>query len=612
MKRFAMMLGLAMALVSVAMGADTFESRIGSVKVGPVNDAGAIQFPYIIWGGEVPLFMANGGLTTTKDSDFGKAGLKLKLVAGDDFQSQVKDYLSGKSPFLRCTLGMAAQASQVLNRDPATKPVMFMQLTWSAGDHLVARDTVKNLNSLKGKKICIQTGGPHLTLVDDSLKAVGLTWNDITVVWAKNLTGPDSPAEMIKKDPSIDIAGVITPDMIGLCSGIDQTGTGAEGTLKGGHVVNSTASMSHSIADVFFVRKDYFDSHRDQVQAIVVGYLKATEQLMELKKVYDDGKGNSPQYMATLKMAQDIYGSKVLPTLEADAHGLVVDATFVRIPGNEAFFDDPTNLSGYEAKTNSALDMAATLGLITEKTSFAKADWDYKKISEAVGVKYNKPTFATGRVKAEVTDFTKDLDTNTIFSFEIKFEPEQTKFDINAYASQFQRVLEAQSNFGNAVILIRGHSDSTLALQNFFWAAQAKGLITGSKGNYKFNGKPLDLTDTSLVVNAIQSENFAGLTRVNKEGKTVEIDDPKSTVASALSLSKSRVENVKVSLEQYAKSKMYMVDFSQIQLQPVGIAEPINPQPRNMQQAKENMRVEFRVIRVSAEVLKEGDFEFDK
>jgi hypothetical protein len=370
--------------------------------------------------------------------------------------------------------------------------------------------------------------------------------------------------------------------------------------------------MSHSIADVYLVRKDYYEKNRAEVQNFVVGYLKATEQLMEWKKTYSDGKGKSPQYMAALKMSQDIYGKEVLPTLENDAHGLVSDAVFVRIPGNEAFFEDPTNLSGFEKKTSSALEMASNLGLISNRYGFEKAGWDFQEISTKVGVAYAKPVYATNRVKAEVTDFTQDLDTNTIFSFDVMFEPEQDTFNIETYAADLQRVMTAQANFGNAIIMIRAHSDPTMALQNFFWAAKAKGLITGESGNLKFNGKPLDLTETESVIAAIQSENLAGQTRVDKAGKTVTIDDPKTTVASALNLSKTRAENGKKALQDYANKKMYPLDLSLIQPQGVGIAEPIKAKPKNMGEARQNMRLEFRVIRVPAEVIKEGDFEFDK
>lgn len=604
-------LALAMCLPTAVM-AETFDAQLGKVEVAHVDQRGAIQVPFIIWGGDVATFVANGGLTTTKDSIYQKSGLNLKLVPGDDFHAQVKNYLEGKSPYLRCTVGMASLASEVLNRDRRTKPVVIMQMTWSAGDHIVGRDTVKNLNNLKGKKVCLQKGGPHLTLIDDSLKAAGLRWDDITVVWAKNLTGPDSPSEIFKKDSSIDACCVISPDMIGLCSGLDQTGSGAEGTVKGSHVVNSTASMSHSIADVYIVRWDYYNDHRDEVEKFVAGYLKSTEQLLEWKTKYDDGKGKSPEYVKALTMAQTIYGKEVLPTIENDAHGLVSDASFVRIPGNEAFFDDPNNLSGFDNKTASALDMSKGLGMLTERYGFQKPDWDYKKLSDMAGVKYIKPVFATGRVKGEITDFTKDLDANTIFSFDIKFEPEQTTFNVDTYAADFQRVAESQATFGNALFLIRGHSDPTLALQNFFWAAQAKGLITGTSGNYKFSGVPLDMNNTESVVNLIQANNFNNLQRINKEGNKVVVDDPKSTVAAAVQLSQVRAENVRKALQEFSKARKYAFDISQVQPQGVGVSEPIVARPKNIGDAKKNMRVEVRVIRVKAEALKEGDFEFDK
>jgi hypothetical protein len=590
----------------------TFESLVGKVDVGPVVNAPATQLPYITWGGDVSTFVANGGLNTTPQSIYGKSGLNFKMVAGDDFQQQVRDYISGKSPYLRGTYHMVALASEMMNKDPRTKPVMVMQLTWSLGDHLVGREAIKTINNLKGKKICLQQGGPHIGLVDDSLKAAGLKWEDITVVWAKNLTGPDSPAEMFRKDPSIDACCVISPDMIGLTSGLEAIGSGGEGTVKGAHVVNSTASMSRSIADVYIVRSDYFSTNKDKVEKFVVGYLKATEELLKAKEAYKDGRGNSPSYVAALKMAQTIYGKEVLPTIEEDAHGLVSDANFVRIPGNEVFFNDPNNLTGFAARQTATLELAANLGYVTQKLGFAKADWDYKKISEEVGVSYVPPVYATGRIKAEVADFGKDLDSNTIFSFEIKFEPEQTTFPAETYAADFKRYLESASTFANAAVIIEGHSDPTLALQHFFWAAKAKGLVTGEPGNYKFRGKPLDLADTGSVIDAIQTEQLSGQKRKDSAGNVIEIPDPKSTVAAALTLSRSRAEAVRKAIESFAKNSKVQVDMSQALPQGVGIASPVNPRPRDMRQAGENMRVVFRVVRVKAEAISPDDFNFDK
>ena len=126
--------------------------------------------PFIFWGGDVATFVANGGLETTKDSILARQGLNVKLTPGDDFDQQVKDYLDNKSPFLRGTLSMLGQASDKLNAKPETKPVVFLQLTWSAGDHLVGRSDFKTLNDLKGKKIALQKGGPHVGMLNDILR----------------------------------------------------------------------------------------------------------------------------------------------------------------------------------------------------------------------------------------------------------------------------------------------------------------------------------------------------------------------------------------------------------------------------------------------------------
>lgn len=612
MRRLLALMSLAVLCCQPVFAQQSFKTLVGDVQVGPVQAGPTTQLPFIIWGGDVATLQANGGLETTPQSVFGQAGLKFKMVHGDDFVQQVRDYMSGKSPYLRGTSRMFGAASEVLNSDPRTKPVMILQLTFSQGDHLVGRADIRTLNDLKGKKVCLQGPGPHLDLMDDALAAAGLAWTDIQIVWAKNLTGPDSPPEMFRKDPTIAACCVISPDMLGLTGGLDQKGTGAEGTVVGAHVVVSTAQMNRSIVDSYVCRQDYFDANKSQVEKFVIGYLKSCEDLMAAKKLYNDGKGQSPVYVSALKMAQQVWGEKVLPTIEVDAHGLVCDANFVRIPGNEIFFDDPNNLVGFQPKMDSALAMAVNLGYAQQKMGFAKAGWDYKKISEAVGVNYVQPVYATGRIKAEVTDFGTDLEDDTIFTFEIKFEPEQMDFPVATYAADFQRFAKSSATFGNAAILIVGHADPTLALQQFFWAAKAKGLITGEAGNYRFNGQLLDLNNTDAVIQAIQMENLAGQKRVNREGKMEEIPDPKRTVAAALTLSKSRADVVKTAIETYCKQNGYNIDLSQALTHGVGVADPVNPKPSNMAQAKENMRVVFRVVKVKAEALNEADFNFDK
>ena len=159
-----------------------FLDLVGGGPVGPAPSQTSIQTPYITWGGDMATFYANGGLTTKAGSLFQKQGLNLRLVAGDDFVQQVRDYRAGKSPFLRGTFHMIGLASEVIGADPRTKGVVILQMTWSAGDHMIARANVKTVSDLKGKTVALQQGGPHVGMLDDVLKSARLTWNDVKVV----------------------------------------------------------------------------------------------------------------------------------------------------------------------------------------------------------------------------------------------------------------------------------------------------------------------------------------------------------------------------------------------------------------------------------------------
>ena len=172
------------------------------------------------------------------------------------------------------------------------------------------------------------------------------------------------------------------------------------------------------------------------------------------------------------------------------------------------------------------------------------------------------------------------------------------------YAAEFNRVIETADKFGNAVIAIRGHADPTKTLVDLVKAGLTKGTLkrSGSRGNYSYslNGRSLSLDDTERLLESIGKGDFDGVDDYN----------PRRTMQAALNLSRKRAEAVKSSVIAYAKGKGIAVDLSQIQPQGVGIAEPFISKPRSVVEAEQNMRVEFRVIRVSAEVTQESDFDF--
>ncbi len=397
MKRNVRLLATLICLIGLRSGwaQESFSQLIGTVNVQPVQPGSVVSIPYLTWGGDVATFMANGGLETQPGSVYDSLGLKLKLTAGDDFPAQVKDYLSGKTPFLRGTMRMLGQASEVIGRDPRTKPVVILQLSWSAGDHIVSRENLKTLNDLRredGKvRIACQQGGPHVGLLYDSLDAAKIGRDEVEIVWVSDLTGANGPAEAFRKDASIDACCVITPDMIGLTGGYDSTGSGAEGTVKGANVLNSTRDMSRSIADVYAVRADWWQDHADFVTKFVAGYLKSTQQLVGLRREFEQSQRMSDEYRRVLTMAQNIFGQDVLPTLEVDGHGLLLDCGFVGLPGQISFFEDRGNLSGFEAKMSAALDLATSWGYAKFRSGFEPPTLDYQQIAKLAGLKYERP-----------------------------------------------------------------------------------------------------------------------------------------------------------------------------------------------------------------------------
>lgn len=605
-----MAVGLLALPISPLAAQELFSKIVGPVAIKSVAPQDPLHVPFITWGGDVATFHANGGLDTKPNSIFSKQGLKIKLSPGDDFVGQVRDYMSGKTPFLRGTFRMLGQASEVIGSDPRTKPVVVLQLSWSGGDHIVARENLKTLNDLKqdGKKVRVacQQGGPHVGLLYDALAAASLTKDDIEIVFVPDLTGEKGAAEAFRKDATIDACCVITPDMLGLTGGLDAAGTGAEGTVLKAHVLVSTQNMSRSIADVYAVRADWFKANRPTVEKFVAGYLKATEDVMKMRDDFEKTQRLSPEYRSLLGMSQQIFGEEVVPTLEVDAHGLLLDCRFVGLPGQIAFFEQKGNLNGFDKKLESALDLATSWGYAKTRNGFAPAGFDYKQLAASAGVKYAVPEAVVSGESLEMFPG-DDLATGTIVSFTISFEPNQTDFSVDRYGAEFNRALQSASTFGGAAVVIRGHADPTKTLVNLLKSGMQKGVITrtGQSGSYAYfmktaeGNRKLDLDNTKALMELIQSGAFEGTP-----------DSPLQTMQAALNLSLRRAEEVKEAVVAYAKSREINVNVTQLAPVGAGIAEPVISKPSTIEEAKQNMRVEFRIVKVNPETLNATDFDF--
>jgi hypothetical protein len=377
--------------------------------------------------------------------------------------------------------------------------------------------------------------------------------------------------------------------------------------------------MSQSIADVYAVRSDWFRQNKALVEKIVAGYLLATEEVVGMRDEFESSKRMSPKYRSVLSMAQSIFGKDVLPTLELDAHGLLLDCRFARLPGQIAFFSGyvdaqgvrRTNPNGFEAKMNAALDLASGWGYAESgnRFGFDPPGFDYRQLASLATLKYVEPklegrfdnvavrggelTVGEGGVGAV------EIDANTIFSFEITYPPNEREFYIDRYGAEFRRAIESSSTFGDAVVVIRGHSDPSLTLINLLKAGLKQNVLKRVGGKYYHRGRPLDLSRTEEIVELI---NRGGI-------KGDDDADPRVTMQAALNLSHDRANTVKDVIVNLAAEQGVSLDVTQLQPIGVGIAEPVVPVPKSVDDAAPNRRVEFRIVKIPSEAIKKEDFD---
>ncbi len=542
----------ALAQVDYVDPVKPFARLVEGTAVGPVA-GGTTRVPYITWGGDMVTILANGGIRTQPGSIYGKAGLDLNLVHQDDFVAQVKDYLSGKSPYLRGTLGMIHVASEALSKDPRTRPIVIVQLTWSAGgDCLVVRPGIETVRDLNGKKVVLQQYSPHFDYLDVLLRDSGLTWKDVQPRWVSEITAPQGdtggkvvdPANAFRHDPEVAAVFVISPDMLALTSG-GKIGTGAEDSVKGAKTLLSTKTASRVISDVYAVRADYFQTHAENVRKFVVGFLQASEGVAKSRK--DPAKNADALKNLYAMGAEHIFGSA---QMAADAEGLLGDGFLVGLSGNVSFFTDKGNLQNFPRTTERIQSFLVREGYLAAQQQVAHAEWKYDEFKGQVEsvVDIGGPKFD---VKAVEKGLAENPDSTVLFTFSIEFEPNQKSFDSDKYFADYDRVLDLSSRYAGAVVEIVGHADPSRV-------------------------RKLEKTNATAAVIA-------------------------QTKQSALNLSLARANEVRDSLIHFGQGKGITFDVSQFVTTGKGIDEPVFPVPQNEQEWRANMRVVFRVLNVEAE-----------
>ncbi|MEE8523588.1 MAG: ABC transporter substrate-binding protein [Thermoanaerobaculia bacterium] len=561
------LLALLAAVAPVAADVEYLDAKplqnVVATKARPVSTSGKTQLPLITWGGDVATIHA------VEKGFLRDAGIDAELVLENNFPKQVEAVLSGRTPYLRGTMGMIQAAAEVFKREGLELVVVY-QLTWSTGgDALVVRAGVKNPKDLKGETIALQLYGPHMDYVANILNNARVPLSGVEFNWLKELTLPTydtggkvvDPVNAFLEDKKNDAVMCIIPDALNLTSG-GTGGTGAAGSVKGAKILLSTKTASRVIADVYAVRSDYLKSNRGEVQKLVHALLKGQEEFAELYAGKASRRAEFQQLM--IKAADLLLGS---PQATPDVEALLGDCEFVGHPGNLAFFTGKGTTRNLATLSKEIRSSFAQMGLAKSQVALASAKWDYAELGQGLknaasvtataAAKPAAPRFDAKKVAARIeqkiaVEPTTWAEEGTLFQIEINFDPNQSDFAASRYSDDFQKALEISQTYGGSLIVIEGHSDPLGILK-----ARQQG-------------------EDKVVVNQMEQQ------------------------AKNLSLDRSRA--VRGSFLDFCKKRKFVVDESQFLAVGLGITTPKFNPPRTKEEWAANRRVVFRIKQIEAEL----------
>ncbi len=529
-------------------------TQVVTGRLQPVS-SGPVSLPLITWGGDVATVLAD------TDGVFKSEGLDVRLFTENNFQKQVEGALAGKTPYVRGTMGMINAASEVFKREGVDLVVVY-QHTWSnGGDTMVAKANIQKPADLRGKTIGLQLYGPHMDYVLNILKSAGVQPSEVKFKWLRELTLPTyttakavDPVTAFQKDPTLDAVMVIAPDAQLLTSG-GKIGTGADGSVKGAHVMLSTKTGTRIIADVYAVRSDYFAAHRGDVQKLTHALMRGQESLTDLIKTKAQ---NQAKFNALMSKSSTLLFDAA--QLTAETEGLLGDCEFVSYAGNVTFFTGKGTTRSFKVLTDEIQPAFRGIGLMSARVALLSAEWDYAALAAGLRYATDIPApvekFDRQKVEASVArkisvEPTTWADKGTLFLIEINFEPNQSDFTGAQYAADFTKAISLAETYGGSLVIIEGHSD------------------------------PL------------------GILRAREQGEKPQVITQMEQQSKNLSLERSRA--VQTNFIAYAKSKGIRLDESHFVSVGLGASAPKYNPPKTQDEWAANRRVVFRIKQVEAE-----------
>ena len=408
-----------------------------------------LRFSYNVWAGWLPVIAANHGTKPNPDSVFAKKyGFRVEMVLMDDPVVARDAFASGEVHTLWGTVDMMTLFAPELTRDSRTSPRVMQQIDWSnGGDGIVVRNSIKSVSDLKGKTITLAQNSPSQYYLTSLLLSAGLRPSDIKFKYTA--TAFEAAAAFVA-DKSVDGCVSWAPDIYKIPE-----------RVAGTRILSSTSDANKLIADVYALRADFARDHPDVVEGLVAGIFEGMDMVKQ-----------KPEEPA--KWMADAFGMK-----PSEVMGMRNDAHPTNFAENVQFFLNASNPTNFERTWKNAAYVYRELGTISAPVQFDQV-LDFSVIQSI----QKKGTFAHQtdeslasftpssfrKTPAEAPILTQTIRINFFPNSANPYEPARDDvdkpvagklYDPNVDAT-LEQVARLAGQFARAVILIEGHTDSSM------------------------------------------------------------------------------------------------------------------------------------------------------
>ncbi|MFH0820794.1 MAG: ABC transporter substrate-binding protein, partial [Candidatus Peregrinibacteria bacterium] len=225
----------------------------------------------VSWPGYAGGIVANGGFQENADSIFTKKyGLPVKFVLIEDIDARGKAFAKGGPAGVDVVWSTVDfWANELPNFvSGGINGKAFLQVDWSrGGDAIVADDSIKTVEDLKGKKIALVQFTPSHWLLESVLSESALTEMDKQNIRNDLVFTQDVPsARATFVAGEVDAAVVWEPDV--------------KQALKKehSHILISSKEKPDIISDIMVAKQEFINDHPKAIEAFVRGWFDGVEE----------------------------------------------------------------------------------------------------------------------------------------------------------------------------------------------------------------------------------------------------------------------------------------------------------------------------------------------